>query len=229
MRSRSGDCDEADVKALQDDLLGAVPDDISGFFCRSIPSDFGLTAEEVECSRRYGAKRLSSFAAGRFAASEALRQLGHPRVSIPTGTSREPMWPSSVVGSITHTDGFAGAIVACQSRYIGLGLDAEHLQPLGDVASHICTARELRLASSGTTPEHYLSILFSAKESVYKCLWPLVRQFIPFDAIGLELDFDGFRFKIAWHANVSEAANCIEGHWVMNEHLIATVAIARRE
>lgn len=220
---------QADVKAMEAGLLKALPQDISAFFSRSVPSDFELTAEEVESSRRYAAKRLSSFVAGRFAASEALRQLGQPRASIPTGASREPVWPPSVVGSITHTNEIAGAVVARRSRYIGLGLDLEHLQPLADIASHICTAKELRVASTDIAPAHYLSILFSAKESVYKCLWPVVRQFIPFQSVGLELDFHAFRFKVAWHADVSELATLIEGHWVISNHLVATVAIARHE
>ncbi|GIR37699.1 MAG: hypothetical protein CM15mP49_30840 [Actinomycetota bacterium] len=53
-----------------------------------------------------------------------------PPVHIPIGNKGEPIWPSGVVGSITHSRGYAAAAVAKQSDVHSLGLDAEIDEPL---------------------------------------------------------------------------------------------------
>ena len=144
------------------------------------------------------AKRQSEFLAGRLCARQALQQLtGAPTVPA-VGGDRAPCWPSGVVGSISHGDGWAGAVVGRQADWRGLGLDLERL---------LSPARAQRLQASILTPAELqrlaqlpveqqawrVSLTFSLKESLFKALYPLVQQRFYFqDAELLNYDPAGF-------------------------------------
>ena len=70
-------------------------------------------------------KRRAEFLAGRFCAQRALLRLTHQINSPGINADRSPLWPLGCVGSITHSDSWAAAIVAKQAHYLGLGLDIE--------------------------------------------------------------------------------------------------------
>src|ERR1051326_943715 len=74
-----------------------------------------LTSAELQFIAHCAEKRIQDFAAGRSCAHRALSELGILDFSLLSGTQREPLWPASVVGSITHTTGYAAAVVARQS------------------------------------------------------------------------------------------------------------------
>lgn len=126
--------------------------------------------------QRAAAKRRAEFLAGRLCASQALWHL-HGRREVPgMGEDRAPRWPQGSVGSITHSHGWAGALVASRSAYLGLGLDAEPL--LGDaqaerLARRLLTAAE-RERLDDTLPAFAVTLTFSLKESLFKALYPLV-------------------------------------------------------
>lgn len=133
-------------------------------------------------------KRKAEFLAGRYCARAALAQHdGSAAVDIGIGTNREPLWPPGFVGSITHTQGYASAIVARQAQVRALGLDSEawiDTQKVASVSPQILTPRDshgeqVHLFDS---PSHYLTLVFSAKESLFKCLFPLVNRFFDFQA-----------------------------------------------
>jgi 4'-phosphopantetheinyl transferase EntD len=69
-------------------------------------------------------KRQVEFLAGRVCAQQALEVLpGHKPGAIPPQPDRAPGWPPGIVGSITHTKGYAAALVALETHYQGLGVD----------------------------------------------------------------------------------------------------------
>jgi 4'-phosphopantetheinyl transferase EntD len=82
------------------------------------------------------------------------------------------------VASISHTAGYCAVVAARAANYGGLGLDVERageVEPeLVDMIALPAEARILRAADAGRTA------LFSAKEAVYKCVFP---------ALGLDPDF----------------------------------------
>jgi 4'-phosphopantetheinyl transferase EntD len=104
------------------------------------------------------------------------------------GLNRAPGWPSEVVGSITHCDGFCGAVVARHGRILGVGLDAEPAEPLPpEVISRICTPTEIhwiRRAQPAPAGDWY-RLVFSAKESVYKACHPVVQRVLGFSEVEL--------------------------------------------
>lgn len=142
------------------------------------PEDFANCAIEPV---RGVAKRQGEYLAGRLCARQALRQLcGQPFVP---GRDEEgvPQWPVGVVGSITHGAGQAAALVAHGRDWQGLGLDLEKClsaERAAKLAGEILTAAELQ-RGAGLSPAAFarlVTLTFSLKESLFKALFPLVRQ-----------------------------------------------------
>src|SRR5262249_24958171 len=134
-------------------------------------------------------KRIQDFAAGRACAHRAFAELGVADFSLLPGKQREPTWPPSVVGSITHTHGYGAAVVARRSDVRALGIDCEVLDSLDEVLwPQICTPTELeRLAGLPATERgRQASLIFAAKEAFYKCQFPLTRQWVGFEDVVIE-------------------------------------------
>jgi 4'-phosphopantetheinyl transferase EntD len=205
-----------------------LPDNIAIHVARSAPAAFSLLPAEIACCKRFSTKRLEDFRNGRYCASEALRQLGIDRLAMPIGESRQPLWPDGVVGSITHTSTLAGAIAARASDYAAIGLDFERLQSLDGLDDQISTDQERQAARKNVPTEHFLGILFSAKEAVYKCLWPLVRHFFSFHDV--ELSFTegaGNRgaFRIRRFSGSYPHANQVKGRWLIDSDTLMAIAV----
>ena len=119
---------------------------------------------------------------------------------------RAPIWPDGVVGSITHTGDFAAAAVARAADIAGLGIDSEQIiDPAAarDIAD-ICMVDEAMLfkAAHGRSFCEFCTFVFSAKEAVFKCLFPLTRKFLEFSDVRIT-SFDWNRKYFAW-TTVSE-------------------------
>jgi len=137
-------------------------------------------------SERAVPKRRAEFLAGRWAARQALAGLGLDAVAT-RGEDGCPRWPSGVVGSITHGADCKGKTVLLLALLRGLGIDAERLMnesTKDELMSRICDGEERAALEQGLgVPEHErVTFAFSAKESLYKCLFPLVRRFMDFNA-----------------------------------------------
>jgi 4'-phosphopantetheinyl transferase EntD len=146
--------------------------------------------EAAYCSG-FAAKRVAEFAAGRLCARRALAELGYADFVLLAKSDRSPRWPAGVVGSITHTDGYCGAVVADGNRFQGLGLDAEivggvtaelwaELFTAGDVAQLAAAPAALR--------DRLATIMFSAKEAFYKCQFASTEEWVEFTDVCIRLD-----------------------------------------
>lgn len=148
------------------------------------------------------AKRQAEYLAGRLCAREALRRVtGQPGVPA-VGADRAPQWPSGVVGSITHGDNWAAALVAASDQWRAIGMDVERMLPV---------ERALRLQGEILTPDELsrldglddegralrISLTFSFKESLFKALYPLtLTHFYFHDAELLDCDHDSARLRL---------------------------------
>lgn len=154
------------------------------------PTD--LMDEERELVVRAVPKRRREFVAGRTCARRALAQLGIAPTAIGRDDARAPTWPAGVVGSITHTRGFCAAAVASASQLSGLGIDAERVSgtDLEVIVSQACRPAERHWIDA--LPEclrpAWATVIFSAKESAFKCIFPLRRRWMGFDEAELDLD-----------------------------------------
>ncbi|MGC0154354.1 4'-phosphopantetheinyl transferase family protein [Chromobacterium vaccinii] len=151
------------------------------------------------------ARRKAAYLAGRYCAMQALSQAGHPLpCELPIGEDRSPVWPVGLVGSITHTEGLAAAVVASAGDARGLGIDAERIigeQTCRLLRDQIVGEREWRLRGDGSiwSDRLFCTMVFSAKESVFKCLYPQVGKYFDFldvEIVALDARNRAFRFRV---------------------------------
>lgn len=151
-------------------------------------------------------KRQIEFLAGRYCARHALRRCApeHEASVVASGPFREPLWPAGIVGSITHTGGIASAAVARRVHARSIGLDAEPIVDPRAVASLLeSIVRTGELApitlATGWSAAIALTAVFSAKEALFKCLFPEVRRYFDFRDAWLDsfaLENGSFRIRL---------------------------------
>lgn len=151
----------------------------------------GLQPKEEAYVARAVDKRRREFRAGRNCAKRALALLGARASPLLPGEQREPGWPPGVVGSITHVDGYCAAAVAWSDHVSGLGIDAEIHAPLPEgVTDLVCTPAEAVWMRSAPKAGglYWDSVIFSAKESVYKAWFPIAGGWLDFAEAELLID-----------------------------------------
>ncbi|RZQ51489.1 phosphopantetheinyl transferase [Pseudoalteromonas phenolica] len=130
-------------------------------------------------------KRQAEYLAGRICATQALTALNFDNPIIHTADDRVPIWPSGTFGSITHTKGIAAAIAGIKHGTTGVGIDVEKLMKDSQetkLQTHILRNDEkAQFHELGKQVTHPLSVIFSAKESIYKALYPFVKKYFGFD------------------------------------------------
>lgn len=143
-----------------------------------------------EAMHRSVPRRKAEYVAGRFCARQAMRAV-HARCDddLAMLPDRRPAWPPGIVGSITHTAGFASASICPTQHARGIGIDAERI--MTDAAMRC--VRDAILSRHDTCPDGmaldavWATLMFSAKESVFKCLYPLVNRIFWFETVGMEI------------------------------------------
>lgn len=139
-----------------------------------------LHARERKLVERASARRRGDFAAGRACAHAGLAALGVAHGGI-GAEQRAPIWPDGVVGSITHTEGFAAAVVARDDGRLRPGIDAETTGRVdGGVARRIMSDAERARVADAADPDELATAVFGAKEAFYKAQWPLTRAWVGF-------------------------------------------------
>ena len=157
----------------------------------------GLLPDEAQFTGSMVPKRLKEFTRGRCAARAALRDLGHEAGPILVGPSREPVWPEGIVGSISHCDEIYAAAVADSASTRSLGIDIEEATPLDDDVLHlVCTPEEIAWLSGPDAAEVSWAgkAIFSAKESLFKCWFPVEGTYLDFLEATLAIDLRGRRW-----------------------------------
>ena len=171
------------------------PDYISFYCGQSLPDqDCRLLPEEKAIAESFGSqKRCSEFTLGRIYAHKLLSRFGlesEPILRNPE--TREPCWPESIWGSITHSAGFAAVAVGLKKEIKGVGIDLESLSRSIDfkISQHVCVYSELEWLESLTTKQanQALRIIFSAKESIFKCIYPGTKTYLSFKDAAVSVD-----------------------------------------
>lgn len=220
----------AHVSAMRDELF---PREVVTVVVTGAPEPPPLLPEEEPCVRQAVAKRRREFAAGRGCARNALAELGITDFPILAGADRAPIWPAGIVGSITHCEGLAGAAVVREDRIAGLGLDAETTTPVDtDLVSTICTPAEQRWAEFRPAPGTcgWEKVIFSAKEAVHKCIWPVYRIMLDFHDVEVAT-FGGGRLGVRFESTHSDGLPdpaCLQGRYVVHgDHILTGFVLWR--
>jgi enterobactin synthetase component D len=197
-------------------------------YTSDLPETLGVTLPET--MGKAVAKRKAEYVAGRLCAMRAFEaQTGQAGVSIPTGATGAPVWPKGFVGSITHTHGFAAAALADGRFMRGLGIDSEEIMTgkvMANVRARICRPDEPYLPQGPMTEQVYTTVIFSAKESLFKCLHALVGKMFWFEDARIEIvDHAAGLFQAELMTDLSEEfcrSVKLTGHFRVGSGLVHT-------
>lgn len=133
--------------------------------------------------RRVVRKRQLSFLGGRLCAARALEALGVADTVVRRAENGLPLWPTGVLGTITHHDAAAYAAVAPASAYAALGMDSERLarRDAAEAIRTMCCTQAERVRWLGWCAAPLAeTLIFSAKEAGYKAIHRFVKRFVSF-------------------------------------------------
>ena len=149
------------------------------------------------------AKRKAEYLAGRYLARRVLAELGHQDFDLLRGEKREPLWPAGIAGAISHNVDTALCAAKPESGAGGVGIDVETQIPLAraeELWTGIVSEEECQWLRQRPQPFNLLlTLVFSAKESLFKALYPQVRCYFDFlDAriIGVDMQAQTFELEL---------------------------------
>lgn len=191
--------------------------------------------EEWECVARAVPKRQAEFCMARICARRLLSQFGFDNYPLLPDRDRSPRWPQGIIGSISHTHGYCAVVAAKSGSLVGLGLDVEQEDPLKpELLRLICTDREQKWLDTQPLSDRYrfAKLIFCAKESAYKCQYPLSKTYVDFRQaeISLDLNSQSFRVVITKDLGPRLPSNLsITGRFHWRRSLVMASAILRKE
>ncbi len=176
-------------------------------------------------------KRQHEYLCGRILAQAVLKH--HLDLDQPLTSMREhlPIWPTHVLGSISHSQN--KLIVALSDKASYLGIDIEHWvsSEFAQESAHlILTPSELELwkvkASKFFDFSQFVSLIFSVKESLYKAVYPIAKQYIDFlEASVVDIDFENQTLTLAFAPEILNRHQLLDhykGGWKMEKDCILT-------
>ncbi|CRY53392.1 MULTISPECIES: 4'-phosphopantetheinyl transferase family protein [Yersinia] len=185
-------------------------------------------------------KRRAEYLAGRFVARQVLNMLEIRDYPLTNGAGRAPQWPTGLIGSISHNSQRA----LCAAQVItpavgpltenrithGIGLDIEGLIPVeraADLWPGILSEEEYRQFQQGPLPfNHLLTLAFSAKESLFKAVYPQLGRYFDFlEAHLTDYSLDSGRFELQLLRGLSDefpAGRCFDGSFTITDNDIQT-------
>jgi 4'-phosphopantetheinyl transferase EntD len=147
-------------------------------------------------------KRRAEFVAGRLLARVLLAEKGCQEEVRTVEGRRDPLWPKGYVGSITHSHHRAACMVLSEREAQSVGIDLEHWiddETSARIGSMILdsTGEGEILRPFSASFSRRLTLAFSAKESLFKALYPLVQTYWEFLDLNLQaLQGDSQRGRI---------------------------------
>ena len=147
---------------------------------------------------------------------------------------RSPKWPTNIVGSISHTSSEAIAVVASPHHHSALGVDIENwieLDVAQEIYSTILNDGEIELARCSTMDFHrVLTLVFSAKESLYKALFPSVRKYFGFEcasvvSVNLSTGECTLMLEKSLSAELHKGKSFVVRFWAQKHHVVSLLVI----
>jgi enterobactin synthetase component D len=201
-----------------------------------------LVPEEQAFVESLSPMRKPSWLAGRLALRAALADLGIAHGPILSTTNGGPDLPDEATGSISHKHTLAVGLAARARGGTCIGVDIEPLPGPSathaipnwdnhpDISSRVMTPEEL--SALATVPEAHrrqtVILHFSAKESLYKALNPLLERYVSFQEVSLHAHPDG-KIDVSLALKGKEGPFLVEARWTeIADHLLTTATVRPR-
>ncbi len=207
--------------------LGISPHLFSQHFTTEFVGDDELTANEKLFSSKFSGKRLKDFSTGRYCARKALANIGCEKAEILMSNDKQPIWPTGHVGSISHSNSLAGAIVSKDSLIRSIGLDIETIGKIKpEMWRLLYTEAESEFLNTftGEALAYHTTLLFGFKESFYKLQYPLTKTFLNFTDV--EVKYFGNKFELQVLKDFSGKqmlSGTIHLHYVLKKNQLITL------
>lgn len=137
-------------------------------------------------------KRQAEFLAGRLCVKLLMHRLLGYSTPVPISPDRSPSWPVGVTGSISHSNNHAIATLTQNQNKktnISLGVDIQEIitsEQSDHIHTLISTPNEIALLQkNGLSLKCATTLLFSAKEAIYKSIYPHIKEIIGFNSVAL--------------------------------------------
>jgi enterobactin synthetase component D len=177
------------------------------------------------------------FLAGRYCAFKACEKMGFNLTELLVGNNREPLWPDSIVGSISHSKTAVMAIVASSDHFKSVGLDLEMVIPdarFDVIERMVLTELDLKFLKSRNIDKNlFYTIIFSAKEALYKTIYPLVHCYFDFkEASIIDLNLENGSFNLKLHSKleaVSKFNSNYTGKFIVERGQVITQIVLMKE
>lgn len=219
-------------------LASLFPRGIQAAELREAADSTLLYPEEAAHVAKAVTTRVQEFAAGRLCARRVLAEFGVLNYPLKAAADRQPLWPASLVGSITHTEGFGAAVAAEKKLVAALGIDTEVAGRVKEeLWPSICTEGEIAWLQARAQAQRDVAatLIFAAKEAFYKCQYPLTAEWLNFSDVTVSVPtWDAARGAFTVHANRSIsfarwAMMPIEGQFLFHEQFVtAAIAVTAR-
>ncbi|MBV1911517.1 MAG: 4'-phosphopantetheinyl transferase superfamily protein [Kangiellaceae bacterium] len=204
-------------RELQSDIFNLLlPEEVRWFITEGVPSKFQLSHAEVSLTNKMSRKRLDDFRASRYCGQQVLRQLSVYDFSLLINNLRAPAWPRGIVGSLSHCESVCVGVAANENSILGIGIDIERSTPINEsYLSIICTETDKLAIEKQNDPLSAAKILFSIKESIFKCLHPRFEHWIDFKDVDVFLDMANSRYTAKPCGDFAEQIKIetITGRW----------------
>ena len=188
-----------------------------------------LLPEEKKIVETVVQKRREEFSTGRLCAHTAMRSVLSQANQAPLlpGSKREPLWPEGLIGSISHSADCCVAVVSSDPTIKSLGIDIEKREGIKTgVRDLICLPEELSLLGEFEQNPEAWKLIFSAKESVYKALFPVLQKWIGFSDATLYFDFQEQRFVASMNEKLDlppTIGSSVSGRFSISSSYILTI------
>jgi enterobactin synthetase component D len=133
-----------------------------------------LTSSNFNLSSVACTKRKNEFYSGRWCAIQCLIQKNKSNFAIQMGEDRSPIWPEGIIGSISHSNRLAAALLDESAYCLAIGLDIQPTsaqtlaQDLKNIILHPLEITRFEFQYNA----RLFDLIFSAKESLFKALYP---------------------------------------------------------
>ena len=145
--------------------------------------------------------------------------------ALPSSKHGSPAWPTGWIGSISHKNGHVAVALSKEQALIGIGIDVEACGKVhGRLENRIMGPEESKLIDMYEnifSREDLLALVFSFKESIFKCVFPLGLKMFYFHDAKLEdidLSRSAVRARLTMDASPQTPSGILlEGHFLFRE------------
>lgn len=172
---------------------------------------------------QFGDKRKEEYLKSRELAHELFSEIGISDFKLLNDDKRAPIWPSDIVGSISHSSGFA--IVAISKELKSIGIDLEKVmsdERSKKLKDQFLSEEEIKINQIDFNL--FATIVFSAKESLFKLIYPLCEEYFGFHSAKVrEVSESGFSIELkSQSSKVSKFNGLYQGKWQRIDEMILT-------